>query len=342
MEWTQRTKSFLIGIFRERETFMSRRRVMLPVGVALAAMLIFIFIYLLGPTSGQLQQPAFNAKNPAASGYKLIFHDDFTSPSTIDIHDTRKEGFKWYMGKFHWGDLSSLEQVTLGPNGLVLSGRIATATSTFDDQSMIGKAWGGTLYFEAMMDLNPTHVFSWRGQGPAFWGLSWPWSNRAAQAPNMDKGYEHYGELDFMEYGFANKPGSAPDLRHYSQSVHDWYGMSGETCKPDNYCEVLNDDRVLRVSDIRGWHRFGTLQVIGKDGKSSYVQPYYDGVAVGRPRNWPAYRGLKDVPVPPTNADAFSILDFEKWIVILTGTGATPITVRYVKIWRFGDDQLPN
>ncbi len=68
------------------------------------------------------------------------------------------------------------------------------------------------------------------------------------------------------------------------------------------------------------------------------MQPYYDGVAVGRPRNWPAYRGLKDVPVPPTNADAFSILDFEKWIVILTGTGATPITVRYVKIWRFGDD----
>ncbi len=251
MEWTQRTKSFLIGIFRERETFMSRRRVMLPVGVALAAMLIFIFIYLLGPTSGQLQQPAFNAKNPAASGYKLIFHDDFTSPSTIDIHDTRKEGFKMVYGK-----------IPLGRSFVARAGHARSKwpgtqwTNSYGNvhlrrPSMIGKAWGGTLYFEAMMDLNPTHVFSWRGQGPAFWGLSWPWSNRAAQAPNMDKGYEHYGELDFMEYGFANKPGSAPDLRHYSQSVHDWYGMSGETCKPDNYCEVLNDDRVLRVSDIR-------------------------------------------------------------------------------------------
>jgi hypothetical protein len=322
-------------------TIMLIRRRILPV-VVFAAALIFIVGYAAKSISMHAQQPDFNAQEPEKSGYRLIFQDDFTDPSTIDIHDTRKEGFKWYMGKFHWSGFSLPEQVVLGRDGLVLSGRIATATSSFDDQSMIGKAWGGTLYFEAMINLDPTHVFSWKDQGPAFWGLSWAWSNRAAQAPTMVEGYEHFGELDFMEYGFANKPGSAPDLTHYSQSVHDWYGIDHSTCKPDAYCEVLNEDRVLKVPDIRGWHRFGTLQVVSKDGKSSYVQPYYDGKAVGYPRKWPAFRELKDVPVPPTSENSYSILDFEKWIVVLTATKTTPITVRYVKIWRSEGDRLPN
>ncbi len=315
---------------------MIKRRCAILPGIAIVALIVLVAAYSSRIVSGWSQEAGFNADHPEESGYKLVFQDDFTNPSTLDIKDTRKEGFNWYMGKFHWGDVSTPEQVVLGPDGLQLGGRIATATSSFDDRSVIGKAWGGTLYFEALINLNPTHVFSWKGTGPAFWALSWPWSTRSAQAPNMPQGYENFGELDVMEYGFANKPGSSPDLKHYSQTVHNWYGIDRTTCKPDAYCEILNDDRTVRVPDIRGWHRFGAWLVIGKGGRKSFVQPYYDGAPVGFARKWPSYAELKDVPVPPSGSNSYGIFDFEKWIVVLSATMVTPMKVRYVKIWQAG------
>src|ERR1700720_4049275 len=46
---------------------------------------------------------AFDPANPAASGYALVFDDEFNSASTIDVNNTKAPGFKWYPGNFFGG-----------------------------------------------------------------------------------------------------------------------------------------------------------------------------------------------------------------------------------------------
>ena len=52
-----------------------------------------------------LNQPgaAFSPNNPAASGYQLVFHDEFDSASTIDLNATGLPGFNWYRQQFFQG-----------------------------------------------------------------------------------------------------------------------------------------------------------------------------------------------------------------------------------------------
>jgi hypothetical protein len=42
----------------------------------------------------------FNPNDPAASGYQLVFHDEFDSASTIDLNASGLPGFNWYPQQF--------------------------------------------------------------------------------------------------------------------------------------------------------------------------------------------------------------------------------------------------
>lgn len=41
--------------------------------------------------------PAYDPKPNPPPGFSLIFDDEFTDNSTIDVHNTQKDGYKWYV-----------------------------------------------------------------------------------------------------------------------------------------------------------------------------------------------------------------------------------------------------
>ncbi len=48
----------------------------------------------------------FDPANPAASGYTLMFDDEFTSASTVDANHTGATGYNWYVGQY-FGDTAT-------------------------------------------------------------------------------------------------------------------------------------------------------------------------------------------------------------------------------------------
>jgi hypothetical protein len=47
---------------------------------------------------------AFDPNNPGASGYTLVFNENFPNASSIDLSDTRAPGFNWYIHRFFTND----------------------------------------------------------------------------------------------------------------------------------------------------------------------------------------------------------------------------------------------
>jgi hypothetical protein len=283
----------------------------------------------------------FDANNPGASGYKLVFSEYFTDMYKFDLNNTRAPGYTWYMDRFYWNTPAPPNSVSLGPNGLVLSDTIATAgLSGARGSPMVGKAWGGGAYFEAEILFNPDQVFIENGDWPAFYGLSWEFAGDTDQAPGKPLGYKHFGEIDFMEYGFWNHLGQPPDYRFFWQTIHDFYGVQNVTCSGRSYCQIMNNNTSSYwagdAHDIHGWHRYGALWITGKRHSQGSVQEYIDGKPLGGPVSW----GLVTWPAgqgnvtPPTSQTAYSILDRNHSAIVLQGSLFAPITVKYVKVWQ--------
>ena len=163
-----------------------------------------------------------------------------------------------------------------------------------------------------------------------------PRIDKTDQAPHQPSGYQHFAEIDFMEYGFWNHRNGKPNHKFFWQIMHDWYGVKGGTCPGKSWCGFSNNATtgLMRVADIKGWHRYGARWVVGGAGGKSFVQAYYDGAPIGEPVYWPGHATLDDVPTPPTASNAYSITDFTKFIIILQANEKAPMTIRYVKVWQ--------
>jgi hypothetical protein len=198
----------------------------------------------------------------------------------------------------------------------------------------VGRGWSGGAYFEALLRFDPDKVVIEDGDWPAFFGLSWQLASKTDQAPGQPQGFKHFAEIDFLEYGFWNYRNRPANHDYFWQIMHDWYGVKAVTCS--DWCGISNnaDSAVMRVVDIKGWHRYGSRWVVGDATHKSFVQAYFDGKPIGRPVYWPSHRSLEDVPVPPTKADAYSITDFTKFIIVLQANKQAPVTVKYVKVWQ--------
>jgi hypothetical protein len=279
----------------------------------------------------------FEADAPEKSGYKLVFSDDFTDATRIDLKNTGRPGYNWYMNNFYWSSPTPSEAVSFGADGVTITANLSTATGTGRDKTkLVGQGWGGGAYFEAMLRFDPDKVVVEDGDWPAFYGLSWQLASKTDQAPRQPAGYQHFGEIDFMEYGFWNHRNRKAVRGYFWQIMHDWYGIKEKTCPGSSWCGISNNATtgLMPVDDIGGWHRYGARWVVGDSTHKSFVQAYYDGKAIGEPVYWPNYPSLDDVPTPPTDANAYSITDFTKFIIVLQANENAPMTVRYVKVWQ--------
>ncbi|PSO25976.1 hypothetical protein [Bradyrhizobium sp. MOS002] len=294
------------------------------------------------------RQTEFDASAPEKSGYALVFSDDFSDPSTVDLRNTGRPGYKWYMDDFYWGHPTLPEALSFDSEGITIRDNISTATGTGREKTqLVGQGWSGGAYFEAMLWFDPDKVFVENRSWPAFYGLSWQVASKTDQAPGRPAGYQHFAEIDFMEYGFWNHRsdqgllkllwrGDSAKYHYFWQIMHDWYGIKGVTCPDSSWCGISNNagSALMRVTDIRGWHRYGARWSVGSAARKSFVQAYYDGAPIGEPVFWTAYSSPEDVPTPPTGDSVYSITDFTKFIIVLQANEQAPMSVKYVKVWQ--------
>jgi hypothetical protein len=170
---------------------------------------------------------AFNPSNPAASGYALVFDDEFNSPNTIDINNTEAPGYNWYPGNFFGSATpASMIQVANGALTLLSSNNnislgLSTAGPANNADGFVGQAFGGGAYYEARVKFNPANVNPSTTNWPSFWAYAIEVllnnSRWNAQWPGQAAGYNHFVEDDFFEYDLGTTGA-------YNGAIHDWYG----------------------------------------------------------------------------------------------------------------------
>jgi hypothetical protein len=185
------------------------------------------------------------------------------------------------------------------------------------------------MYVEGVMKFDPLTVASFGAGGwPSFWCL--PIEKGMGPVPDawpgQAAGYEHYLELDIMEYIWSGvRPSS------YMATLHDWYGV---------YTSGFNDvnngaANVMPVSDVslfNSFHRYGVLWVPATASTKGYIQYYFDRAPVGTQFLWDQYTGQP--PTPIGQSWKYGIVDSHHHSLILgTGPGAN-LTVQSVDVWQ--------
>jgi len=282
---------------------------------------------------------AFSPNNPQASGYSLVFEENFTSLSGIDVNNTGASGFNWYMDRQYWAFPAPRDSVSITPDGLLLYDTISTcglSNPRVRGSPMRGKAWGNGFYIEAKIKFDPSQVLVSARNWPTFYGLSWEMAGDTNGVPAGQKTTRRFAELDVMEYGFFNYIGSPANRKLYWQTMHDWYG----TKSPYNDWPNNNVSAYWYPSgDAGDWHTYGSLWIPSSPTSRGLIKGYCDGIAAYGPSSngEVTYPNGRSNVYPPTQADAYSIFDATHFAMVVGANAQAPITVRYVRVW-----QLPS
>ena len=262
------------------------------------------------PVSGFPCTPvSFDPNNPAASGYQLVFSDDFTvsGTSTIDKNDTEAAGFKWYIKPAFNNNREPASNFTSDANGLVLQTTFNDGPGWLISTVLANTPWKGTVfsngaYFEIRWAFDGPSVQIATGW-PAWWTMSLEHDvgSRGVTAhwPGQAANYEHFMEDDFFEYDTQQNNGS------WGQGLWDWSGIVAVTsCSGYSkngvsggspYCGLLNNGSPQQPNNVfmcgsgaaacpytwnvSTFHTNGHLWVAGdaNNGQVGYTDNFIDG-----------------------------------------------------------------
>ena len=304
--------------------------------------------------------PSFRANIPDPAnlaGYLQKTFESKVSRFSVDITDSRRAGFQWYLGHFFrecstdprsltWDSgqfsLTGVESVC-NPEGNASLATVAIRSATKD---WIGVAFGGGAYMEATLSFDPERtVKAPKGtQWPAFWAMS---IEHLAQLPSeqwhgADYGYRHFAEVDIFEYdvwGFAGQ-------LSYGGAFHDWYGKYKETCLPTHYCRVNNapgggsqfENFVITAppgTDFKELHRYGVLWKPATESELGTMEYFFDGQPTQDRVHWRQYR---DQSPPPGFSDwTFGIVDKQHLVLFISTGIEQPVLIQDVSVWQRDD-----
>jgi hypothetical protein len=299
------------------------------------------------------QANSFQPGNPAASGYKIVFEDNFTSLSTISLSPTNAPGFKWYTDNYVYGETTPSSVFALR-GGLVItpvdgynmamasaalpypsgtggstihsSGANGATPTESTDPSFVGTVFNNGWYIEAKMSFDGSltqPINAGRGW-PAFWAL--PIEKSGALGgdhwPGQAVGYERYIEDDMFEM-FPNVSAS---------TVIDWYGILNQTCP--SYCNVPNSNNSVSapVFEPGVFHVFGQLWVPGSaaNGYVGSITNYIDGVQT----NTISWVDSESTTPPPTGTARWNVIDSQHFYITFGASVGQALTIKYVKVWQ--------
>jgi beta-glucanase (GH16 family) len=197
---------------------------------------------------------------PQASGYRLVFFDDFHS---LDLSPDGRGNHTWYNGVWFRHDLPPNSSIDTSQTYLSLrwkrnGGPPETSITTLSRDARFFRAWRYG-YFEARMKWRAV-----RGSWPAFWLIP----VQDAARTDLYQGIREAGEIDIFE-------GQGDHPHDYYATIHDWVGGNDLHNNGNN-----NRFPLPRRVDYSQWHDYGLLWVPGKvtwyfDGLPMHSEPTY-------------------------------------------------------------------
>lgn len=216
------------------------------------------------------------------------------------------------------GSALSLLGDTTGPNGQIMTAAVRSG-------SFVGTAFGGGAYFEIVAKFDPATVQA-IGAG-AGWPSIWSLPVEKGLAPTGDQwagqavGYEHWNEVDFMEYIYTTS-----QVASYFATTHDFYGIS------PSFSQVsTSQNPAIAISALNSFHAYGALWTPATASSLGSMQYYLDRQPVGAPTTWSQF--TTQTP-PPASPWQYGVIDTQHLDIILgTGPGAT-LFVQSVNVWQ--------
>lgn len=291
----------------------------------------------LGLTNGNDIQ--FLPANPNASGFNLVFSDEFNSINTIDVNHTGADGYKWYVGQYYGFSSATSSMYSVSGGVLTFTGCPVSWGSTLqttEPDSVNGKGYHGTafsagsgIYFESRIAIANPSVIGTSGHMlcPAFWVNDIKGCTKLNRQMPGNPAYHECIEDDFMEYNPKWGTGCG-----YSSTMHDWHGELSGTSTGN----LTNSNATLPVTtgtDFTQWHTYGVVWVPGTaaNGWIGYRQAFFDGVAQAAV----CWKAGQVGTYPPSGSYLFSLLQQDKFDLILGSCqGGTPtMLIDYVRIY---------
>lgn len=302
-------------------------------------------IQLIGSQLGHVFYGGFLPAQPApaiAQGYNtLTFWDDFNSLSTIDVNNTLRPGFNWYVQSLVLGTYPTNTKLifpstcfsvggsvlTYTPNtplgGSVTGGNIFSAGWTGTGDGFVGNTIAPTgWYAECRMAYDPTISQPGHTWFPAFW--MWDKGIMYSSSINTFNG-ERFTELDIYEA----IPTGTPNVPNQKYVDWDWSSLSAV---------VSNTNSSLGVPVLdKKFHTYGVLWVPqARNGGTGLIKRYVDGVHIaGGDVEYSSSTISAQAGVGATTG-WLSGLDVSTrgfTVQLQTGEG-WPIYVDYVQIWQ--------
>ncbi|MDD5673681.1 MAG: family 16 glycosylhydrolase [Chitinivibrionales bacterium] len=248
----------------------------------------------------------------AAIGYnRLVFSDDFTSLSTIDVNTTGAAGYNWYTDIPFGGAVVDKSNYSVDTSVLTIDFGGTTQGWGLDTYSIEGNTGHAFKfgYFEARMHFNPLLADS------AAWFPCW-WSLSLDHCQGLNN--SHYAELDFFE---AYTGGYSPYNYSFVGTLHDF--------NPDNHQNSNNGWRAPFYAglDYNQWHIYGCLWQPGS------VSWYLDNVLLSTVTY--SADGYPNPPAGPSSPiGCFSIADSQSNLLILGSAEGWPLYVDWVHVYQ--------
>ncbi len=251
-----------------------------------------------GRTIAFTAPPANDPSPHAPRGFRLIFNDEFNDSRSIDVNNTQKDGYKWYV-KGMWFPSTSPSMYDILPSYKGAKGVLMIkdapvsmswdfSTTLYDNA--VPEGYRGTvflpgkgIYYEARIacgDLAHIGKNGWAG----FWSGTMPipsrprnmnpppWSFCAENTPMPGwPGKWEAIENDIMEY---NPSWGHPQL--FNSTIHDW-SSGKENGNIGNFNAVVYPPA---GTDFTQWHTYGQLWIpaSAENDWHGYRQVYFDGV----------------------------------------------------------------
>ncbi len=247
---------------------------------------------------------------------RLVFEDDFDSPDTIDVNDTRQPGYKWYVSRAYGQEPSAPENYKVENSVLTLQAQQGDRTNwtlcSMEWQSQIGYAFHqGVLEFRVRIPVPD------RPEGAKGWPCVWSFPPK-----KLNNTIPEFVEVDWMEYW------------GYGQWTTTFHHMKRDPKRnPVEYFWLENPYNMnVHCFNDKEWH---TMTFLWVDGK---IEGWVDDVPCIKQT---FYENQLPDPLPYVDLcgntkEAFKILNSPDHpeVLILGGTKFTPLEMDWIRVWQ--------
>ncbi|MBS3955613.1 MAG: hypothetical protein KGZ88_21935 [Methylomicrobium sp.] len=276
---------------------------------------LFLFFLCLD-VYGQNNQP-IGAKVAGLSN--IIFQEEFKDESKIDLENTKKVGFNFYLSRpFGWpttrADSLSVKNGVLTIKNPINKAQFDIVSATSKNKGeWVGFAHRGSAYFEASIAFDPDDFdkIPKKSGFPAFWTMSAEHLFETLSSKN--KRWYEYLEIDFMEWNPEWHSRSA-----FIQSIHYWVkdrGKNKRVSMPACY-DCPMEGKVIDLGGTINFMQFNTFGILWIPGER--IDTYVNDVLVRSVRvsDYPAIESGNDHHFP-----------------VILGSGKFPMRVDWVRVW---------